>query len=378
MIHVPEEFQIFIKPVGPTCNLACSYCYYIGKSSLYPKPGKMDDTTLDRVIREQISISEGSIISFSWHGGEPLLAGLPFYKKALEIQEKYRPAGKIIINGIQTNGTLINDAWCSFFSENNFVIGISIDGPGHLHDVNRLSAGGGNSFSMTIRGLELLLKYGIETEILCVVNAVNSLYPIGVYDFLKSTGVKYLSFLPLVERENGSNDLVTDKSVNPLQFGLFLSAVFDEWLEKDIGRIKIQVIEEALRSAFGQEHTLCIFRRECGAVPVLERDGSFYSCDHYVDSSHLLGNINDLPLASLIGSGEQRSFGKMKKTALPGVCRECDVLPMCNGECPKNRILITSPGEPGLNYLCEGYKYFFRHCRPFAEAVAEEWKRSSI
>lgn len=306
------------------------------------------------------------------------MAGLPFYRKALELQEKYRPSGKTIINGIQTNGTLLNDEWCSFLKEHNFITGISIDGPGDFHDRYRRTSAGEASFGRVMKGLNLLLDYGIATEILCVVNSVNSQHPHEVYSFLKSTGVQFITFIPLVERTLSGRDVVTDISVEPLQFGKFLTDIFDEWLENDIGRIKIQIFEEALRCAFEQEHTLCIFKPECGGVPVLERDGRMFSCDHFVDEAHYLGNIQKQAPGSLIGSEKQRLFGSLKKTTLPAMCRECDVLPMCNGECPKNRILSTPSGEPGLNYLCEGYRYFFRHCRPFTDAVAEEWKKGTI
>ncbi|MGA2407397.1 MAG: anaerobic sulfatase maturase [Bacteroidales bacterium] len=371
-----REFQIFAKPVGSACNLSCRYCYYLGKKSLYPDTDHflMADDILEKYIIQHIQASTQDIINFSWHGGEPLLAGIDFFRKVLRLQFLHKPEGKTIVNGIQTNGTLLNDKWCRFLAEEDFIVGISIDGPGDLHNNNRRTRENNNTFLNVIRGYELLQKHGTVPEILCVVNVDNVKYPLNVYNFFKQLGAKYITFLPLVESEPGSPTGASSNSVPSEEFGYFLNTIFDEWVEKDIGEIKIQIFEEAARTAFNQEHTLCIFKVDCGNVPVVEHTGDFYSCDHYVDTDHLLGNISDHSLTYFLDSEKQRAFGLAKSVALPKYCTDCKVRPMCNGECPKNRFLITPEGDPGLNYLCNGYKYFFNHCTAFVEAINAAWK----
>lgn len=366
-----REFQIFVKPAGAACNLHCSYCYYLEKSSLYTSPGQrlMTDDLLEKYIIQHFEASTDKVVMFSWHGGEPTLAGLDFYRKALKYQKKHLPAGYKIINGIQTNGTLLDDAWCRFLADENFLVGISIDGPQEYHDRYRISSGGKPTFSRVMNGYDLLKKYRITSEILCVLNSHNSLHPVTVYDFLKSLEAEYMTFLPLVIQVPGSKKGVSDSSVDPSVYGEFLIKVFDVWVAKDIGKVRIQVFEEAARTAFRQEHTLCIFKVTCGGVPVVEHNGDFYSCDHYVNSENLVGNINKTTLSGLLDSPGQKAFGKAKQSSLPRYCRDCEVLEMCNGECPKNRFIHTPDGEPGLNYLCPGYKLFFNHCRPFVEAI---------
>jgi uncharacterized protein len=336
----------------------------------------MSDDLLEKYVIQHIYASTDEVIFFSWHGGEPMLAGIDFYRKAVSLQKKYLPPGKKILNGIQTNGTLINEKWCKFFSDENFVIGISIDGPGELHNKYRYGINKQASHERVISGHNLLQAYGINPEILCVVNAHNVKYPLVVYEYFRQLGAEYVTFLPLVERSGNSSETVTEESVPSLEFGKFLSAVFDEWTAKDIGRIKVQIFEEAARKAFDQEHTICIFKKECGGVPVVEHNGDFYSCDHFVDSGHRLGNLNDHPLEYFLDSQEQKEFGKAKLITLPKYCIECEVRSMCNGECPKNRFIKTPYGESGLNYLCSGYKYFFNHCKPFIEAIGAEWRKN--
>jgi len=376
MTDISREFQVFVKPVGAVCNLNCSYCYYLGKRGLYPGEGSflMADEVLEEYIKLHIEASTGNIINFSWHGGEPLLAGIKFFRQVVKLQQKYRPAGSEIINGIQTNGTLVDKEWARFFAIEKFIVGISIDGIEDLHDKYRRNRIGGGTFHKVIRGYNLLKSYGLIPEILCVVNADNVGHPMEIYNFFKKLGAKYITFLPLVEVQPGSSTGVSRSSVHALDFGIFLSVIFDEWVEKDIGEIKIQIFEEAARTAFNQEHTLCIFKVNCGGVPVVEHNGDFYSCDHYVDDMHRLGNIKDHSLALFLNSEQQIAFGQAKSVSLPGYCLTCEVITMCNGECPKNRIIDTPDGEKGLNYLCSGYKYFFNHCRPFVEAIAEAWK----
>ena len=376
---ITDYFQIFIKPVGAHCNLRCSYCYYLSNSNLHKASDKtvMDDSTLESYIRQHFSVSTSETVLFTWHGGEPLLAGIDFYKKASTIQKKHLPSGKNFVNAIQTNGTLITREWCEFFAENNIAVGISLDGPEDFHNSMRQTDRKTGSFEKTIRGHSLLREYGITPEILCVVNNYNVYYPLILYDFFKTIGTKYVTFIPLVERDGVNEGQVTKESVPAFEFGLFLSAIFDKWVNKDIGIIKVQIFEEALRTAFRQEHSLCIFREKCGGVPVIERNGDFYSCDHFVSKNHFIGNINEHSLSDLLTGSGQKSFGETKQNTLPQYCIKCEVKDMCNGECPKNRILTTSDGEKGLNYLCEGYKYFFNHCKPFINSVSEAWNKEN-
>lgn len=368
-----REFQIFAKPVGSMCNLACNYCYYSDKATLPPRSAAfgMADDILEIYISQHIAATTDETIMFSWHGGEPTLAGIDFYEKAVALQRKHLPPSRKLINGIQTNGTLLNHDWCRFFARNRFIAGISIDGPEEIHDQHRKDKSGKGTFKKVMSGYNLLKQYGITSEILCVVSARNVNYPLDIYRFFKEVDARYITFLPLVERLPDSPSGVTGSTVPAEAFGQFLIAVFDEWLEKDIGKIEIQIFNEALRTAFNREHTLCIFKKNCGGVPVVEHNGDFYSCDHFVNPEHCLGNIRDRSIASFLDSQAQQAFGQTKSNTLPRYCRECDVLGMCNGECPKNRFLITPGGEPGLNYLCRGYKLFFNHCRPFINALRQ-------
>lgn len=373
-----REFQVFVKPVGSDCNLNCSYCYYINKKTSRNRDLLNDDHLLEIYISDHIRATDDSLIFFSWHGGEPLLAGIEFYRKVTGLQKKYLNPGRTVINGIQTNGTLLNDEWCRFLADEKFVVGISIDGPEHIHDSNRKSVHGKPTYGSAVKGFDLLGRFGVVAEILCVVSAVNQDHPIEVYDLFRSMGAKFITFLPLVERKADLPGGVSEKSVNSLKFGKFLTVVFDEWVQKDIGNIKVQIFEEAARVAFQQDHTLCIFKKNCGGVPVLERNGNIYSCDHYVDNYHLLGNISELSLTDMLDSPGQIRFGQIKSAELPDFCLKCEVLQMCNGECPKNRFILTPDGQPGLNYLCPGYKLFFNHCRPFVDAISTIWNSSSL
>ncbi len=419
-----QPFQLFLKPVGSLCNLRCSYCYYLGcgrrqeeradgdVKELLPEellPVReddnrgwkgatspswlMSDALLTEYTSQHLAAIAGAVPFFSWHGGEPMLAGLPFFRRAVELQKKMVPDGYRVINGIQTNATLIDAEWAQFLRDERFVTGVSLDGPEQFHNTHRRNAEGKGSFDEVMRGITLLRRYEVPFEILCVVNSENVESPLEIYRFFRSLGASFITFLPLVERvaaspqqsAGGSSQqsaaaspqqsvaTVTARSVRPAPFGRFLCAIFDEWLSNDIGRIEVQIFEEALRSAFGLEHQLCVFRPECGAVPVVDRNGDFYSCDHYVTDSHLLGNIITRHLSSLLSDPRQLAFGRYKRLSLPSYCLQCEVLDMCNGECPKNRFAVTPGGEPGLNWLCEGYRLFFNHCRPFVNEVARVW-----
>jgi uncharacterized protein len=376
MKKASEDFQVFVKPVGAVCNLACSYCYYLKKGKLYPEENsfRMADDLLEEYIVQHINASSGPELFFSWHGGEPTIAGLQYFRRIVELQQKHQPDNCRIVNGLQTNGTLLNDDWCRFFSKENFVVGISIDGPEDLHSIYRASKDGKSSFDETIRGYQLLKSSGIQCEILCVVNSVNVIHPLRVYRFFKELKAEFITFLPLVEQLTFGEKLVSERTVPAKAFGKFLCVIFEEWKAFDIGKVKIQIFEEAIRTAFDLEHTLCIFKKTCGGVPVIEHNGDFYSCDHFVDQKHHIGNISNTSLVDLLENPEQKAFGLAKLSLLPEYCLKCEALNMCNGACPKDRFIETPDGGSGLNYLCEGYKLFFNHCKPFVEEVAEVWK----
>jgi uncharacterized protein len=375
----PREFQVFTKPVGAECNLNCRYCYYLEKGELYKNPGfkRMTYDILEKYIARHIEASTEKNIFFSWHGGEPTLAGLDFFRKVVNLERKHQPHGHNIINGIQTNATLLDDEFCRFLAGENFFVGVSIDGPEQLHNKFRISKDKSGSFKKALKGYELLKKHNVTTEILTVVNSENVNFPLEVYRFIRLLESEYITFLPLVQRDPVSDSGATGISVPSLAFGSFLTTVFDDWVSQDIGKIKIQIIEEAARTAFNQEHTLCIFKKTCGGVPVVEYNGDFYSCDHFVDEEHLVGNINERSLSEMLDSPEQRAFGMDKLNTLPEYCLTCEVRDMCNGECPKNRFINSPAREPGLNYLCRGYKTFFNHIRPFVDAIAKEWNQKN-
>jgi uncharacterized protein len=378
MTSVSREFQVFVKPAGPVCNLDCQYCYYLDKQKLYP-PGeafRMPDDLLEEYIVQHINTCTEPVIHFSWHGGEPTILGLDYFRQIVALQRKYQPAGRDIRNGIQTNGTLLDDDWCRFLAAEGFAVGISLDGPAPMHDRYRRTKDGRPVHEQTMRGYRLLQQHRVSCEILCVVGAHNVQSSSDVYQFLRQLEAPYLSFLPLVERRPEAQSGVSERTVPAEAWGDFLCAIFDEWAARDIGRVKVQILEEAVRPAFQQEHTLCIFKEVCGGVPVVEHNGDFYCCDHFTDAEHRLGNIRQMPLAALLDSPAQQAFGRAKRDTLPHCCQVCEVRAMCNGECPRNRFLVTPDGEPGLNYLCTGYKRFFTHCRPFVTEVAALWHRT--
>jgi uncharacterized protein len=376
MRKASRSFQIFVKPVGALCNLGCSYCYYLGKKQIYPDDTsfRMPDDILEDYIRQHIQASPDSIIRFSWHGGEPTLLGLDYFRKIIEIQKHYQSAKNRIINGIQTNGTLLTKEWCRFLAEHEFSVGLSLDGPKEIHDTYRVTRDGKPTHKQVMGGYHLLREQGLTPDILCVVNALNAQYPDQVYSFFKEIKAKYVGFLPLVEPQPEADNGVSPATVPAESFGIFLCKIFDEWKDRDIGKIQVQIFEETARTALGEEHELCIFRKTCGDVPVIEHNGDFFSCDHFVDLGHKLGNICDTPLIELLESPELIKFGQNKYDSLPRYCRTCDVLEMCNGECPKNRFMKTPDNEDGLNYLCAGYKRFFNHSRPFLRQLTALWQ----
>jgi len=337
----------------------------------------MPDDILEEYIVQHISASPDRVINFSWHGGEPTVLGLDYFRKIVVLQRKHQPSNRRITNGIQTNGILLNEDWCHFLAEEGFAVGLSLDGPQEMHNRYRVTKGQKPTYEQTILAYELLRKHQIYCDILCVVHAHNVKFPIEVYRFFKQIKAQYVSFLPLVEPEPDAECGVSHRTVPAEAWGDFLCLIFDEWMNQDIGQIKVQIFEETARTAFGQEHALCIFRKTCGDVPVIEHNGDFYSCDHFVDAEHCLGNIREIPLVELLESPAQRQFGQAKLDTLPRYCQICDVVDMCNGECPKNRFLQTPDGEAGLNYLCAGYKRFFTYCSSFVEELAALWQQQT-
>jgi serine-type anaerobic sulfatase-maturating enzyme len=341
----------------------------------------MPDDVLESFIRQKIKNHQFHKVSFAWQGGEPTLLGVDYFRNVVKLQKKYAQ-GRLIENSFQTNGILLDDAWCTFFKENNFLVGISIDGPEELHNQYRLNKGGKATFKQVMRGMEFLKKHQVEFNTLTVIQAHNSQKPLDVYNFLKEVGSGFIQFIPIVERNTEklqptnyrTPENVTEWSVKPEQFGIFLCEIFDEWVRKDVGQYFIQLFDIALEAWYGIEPGLCVFRETCGTAMAIEHNGDLYSCDHYVYPENKLGNIMANPMAGLIRSELQVQFGKNKLDKLPAYCRKCEVRFICNGECPKNRFISTPDGEPGLNYLCAGYKKFFKHIDPYMCFMVSELK----
>jgi uncharacterized protein len=382
------NFHVLAKPIGPICNLDCKYCFYLEKEALYPQVEKwaMRDDVLESYIRQYIEAHDTPVVNFAWQGGEPTLLGVDYFRRIVELEKRYAN-GKQIANAFQTNGVLLNDAWAEFFLEHQFLIGISIDGPRELHDAYRVDKGGQPTFDRVMRGIETLQRNKVDFNTLTTVHRANADSPLEVYRFLRDNGSGYMQFIPIVERiaqqvtEEGlrliSPDFagaakVAPWSVEPRQFGKFLSTIFDEWVRRDVGRTYVQLFDVSLETWSGMEASLCIFRKQCGSALAIEHGGDLYSCDHFVYPENRLGNIMDSAMAALAGSEQQQKFGEAKESTLPRYCRECDVRFACNGECPKHRFLTTPDGEPGLNYLCAGYKMFFHHIDPYMRFMASE------
>jgi uncharacterized protein len=372
MAKASREFQVFAKPAGAICNLDCRYCYYLKAQLLYPKSEspRMPDDLLEEYIVQHIDAFPGSNISFSWHGGEPTVLGLDYFRKIVALQRKHQRPGQRISNGMQSNGLLLDEEWCGFLAAERFSVGLSLDGPPDLHDRYRVTKGQKPSHKQAMRAFKLLRRYRIPCDVLCVVHDQNVNHPTRLYRFLKEIGARYVGFLPVVESSHGPDGAVSPYTPSADAFGAFLCAVFDEWVRQDIGQITVQIFDEATRPARRLEHSLCIFRETCGDIPVIEHNGDFYSCDHYVDAQHRLGNIRETPLVELLESPAQKTFGRAKRDALPRYCRTCEVRAMCHGGCPKDRFIRTPDGEGGLNYLCAAFKRFFTHSLPYTLKLA--------
>lgn len=377
-INPPPSFHIMAKPRGAICNLDCDYCYFLSKEMLYQGSRfRMAADLLEEYTRQYIQAQRVNQVTFTWQGGEPTLMGLPFFKRAIELQQKYRRPGMLIQNSIQTNGTLLNAEWAIFFKENEFLVGLSLDGPRELHDVYRHDKGGHGTFDKVMKAVALLKNHGVEFNILTTLNAANVEHPLEVYHFLRDeVGTEFIQFIPIVERLNESGfqegNEVTERSITGEQYGKFMIAVFDEWVQNDVGRVFVQLFDNALNSWLGLPSGLCVFDETCGTGLAMEHNGDIYSCDHFVEPKHKLGNLRKLPMLQMAGSDKQRQFGLAKRETLPRYCRECPVRFACNGGCPKDRLLLAPDGEAGLNFLCAGYKAFFTHIDRPMKLMARE------
>jgi len=374
-------FHLLAKPTGAACNLGCKYCFFLSKKNLYPKSSfRMSDELLETYIRQYVESQKTPQVTIAWQGGEPTLMGLDFFRRSIQFEEKYRRPGMAFQNNMQTNGTLLDDEWCRFFSENNFLIGLSLDGPRELHDAYRVDKAGKPTFDRVMKAAWLLRKHEVDFNILTTVHAANQDHPLEVYRFLRDeVKTDFIQFIPIVERDNDTGfqegDKVTDRSVDAEKYGSFLISVFDEWVRKDVGKTFVQIFDVALAAWAGVPPGICAFSQTCGTAMAMEHNGDVYSCDHFVEPKYILGNINEKPMAQLARSGKQRKFGRDKLDTLPEYCRRCEVRFVCNGECPKNRFINTPDGEPGLNYLCDGYKEFFRHIDGSMRFMANELRR---
>ena len=365
-------FHLMAKPIGPLCNLDCSYCFYLNKEQHFPKGTsfRMSRDILEAYIRDYIAAQKTQNVEFTWQGGEPLLIGIAFFETVIELQAKYA-GNKAISNTLQTNGTLIDPDWADFLAQHDFLVGLSLDGDQLVNDRYRPDKQGRSSFENARRGFNLLLDRGVRVNILATVARQTA--PMGreIYLSLKSLGATFIQFNPVVERQEGAPNNVTPESVLPGAYGDFLCAVFDEWLKADVGQIHVMNFEWALASWCGLPASVCLFAESCGKALILEHDGSVFSCDHFMDPNHRLGNILNQDLGELITSPFQRAFGDAKRTALPDECLSCDFLFACRGECPKNRFAAHDGMDPNLNYLCSSYKKYFRHITPAMNGMSQ-------
>ena len=381
-----KPLYVMLKPAGAHCNLACKYCYYLEKNKLYPTAQRhlMSDEMLEQFTREYIEAQTMNQVLFTWHGGEPLLRSIDFYRKAISLQQKYA-GDRRIDNVIQTNGTLLTDEWCEFFAQNHWLVGISIDGPQPDHDHYRLTAAGKTSWKKVMQGIKLLKKHGVEWNAMAVVNAYNANHPLEFYRFFKENGCQFLQFTPIVERLTRHEDdrtlasladkdefSLSEASVAPEQWGYFLCAIFDEWVRKDVGKIFVEIFDCTLANWMGISPGICAYSKECGHAGVMEHNGDVYSCDHFVFPEYKLGNIRDHSLIDMLYGEQQQEFSRLKHSSLPRQCKECDMEFACHGECPKNRFMKDKYGDSGLNYLCPGYYHYYQHVAPYMDYMKQE------
>lgn len=394
-------FHVMVKPIGPRCNLACEYCFYLEKEKLYERGERyrMSDETLRKYVRDYIESSPGDEIVFAWQGGEPTLMGVDFFRRVVAYQKEFGD-GRRIENALQTNGTLLDAEWGQFLGEHHFLIGLSIDGPRQLHDTYRVDRGNGPTFDKVMRGLEVLKKHQVEFNTLTCVNRRNALKPLEVYRFLRGIGARFMQFIPIVERrpdaqanelgldlaappkltkgtpeEEADNPGMMPWSVKAKDYGEFLVQIFDRWVHHDVGRYHVQLFDVSLGAWLGMPGGLCIYGETCGRAIILEHDGSYYACDHFVYPDFKIGHVDEGSLAEIVDSPKQTKFGNDKRDTLPSICQKCEVRFACNGACPKHRFNVTPEGEPGWNYLCAGYKRFFTHADPYFRVMAELYRR---
>ena len=382
--NAPRAFHLLAKPTGATCNLDCKYCFFLSKELLYPDSRfRMTDEVLEAYIRELLEAHQEPEVTIAWQGGEPTLMGLDFFKRSIELVSKYKKPGQTVMHNIQTNGIKVEDEYAEFFKENHFLVGLSMDGTQEMHDAYRVNKGGQGTHKRVVKAWQILMEHGVDVNILCTVNAANADHPLEVYHYFRDElKAQYIQLIPIVERSTAdmlplanegwgeragnrplyiqAGNLVTERSVKPEQYGRFLASIFDEWVRKDVGNVFVINFDASLANWVGHP-SVCIFQKTCGQALAMEHNGDLYSCDHFVEPAHILGNILETHMRTLIGSDQQLKFGRDKYDTLPRYCRECEVLFACYGECPRNRFIKTPDGEAGLNYLCAGYKYFFKH-----------------
>ncbi len=398
--HAPPRFHLLSKPSGSTCNLDCTYCFFLSKEALYPNSkSRMSEQTLENYIRQTVESHQTDTVTIAWQGGEPTLMGVDFFRKSVEYARKYLRPDQQVEYTFQTNGVLLDDEWCEFLKENNFLVGLSVDGPEDIHDTYRLDKGGAGTFKQVMRGWSYLNKHGVDLNVLCTVNAANQYRGREVYEFFRDDlGAKWMQFIPIVERATletlsianlgwserpggdrllytQTGDLVTERTVGREQYGRFLVDIYETWLRGDVGEQYVQLFDVTLHAYFGQ-HLLCIHAPTCGYGPALEHNGDLYTCDHFVEPDFLLGNINETHMLEMVGSQRMRQFGDNKRDLLTQQCRDCDVRMLCNGGCPKDRFEFSRDGEPGQNYLCDGLYFFFDHVRPTMEIMANLVQRN--
>ncbi len=395
-LDTPPAFHLLAKPTGPICNLDCEYCFFLSKEMLYPGDRfRMADEMLETYLKQLLEAHRTPEVTVAWQGGEPTMMGLDFFKRSVELVERHRRPWQTVDYTIQTNGTLLHEPWARFFKENAFLVGLSVDGPRQLHDAYRVDPRGVGSFDRVMRGYEVLREHDVDVNVLCTVHQANQGHPLDVYRFFRDEmGVRFIQFIPIVERTTEAllplanlgwstnrkesrplyvqaGNRVTDRSVDPEAYGRFLIEIFDEWVRRDVGEVYVQMFDVALANWYGEPPGVCVFSETCGLALALEHNGDLYSCDHYVEPDHLLGNIGETPMIELVASDQQRRFGLAKRDTLPSYCRSCEVRFACHGGCPRNRFATTPDGEEGLNYLCPGYKRFFNHVDPYMRVMSD-------